>query len=228
MWPFLRRQKKSDSKIYPAALDHRPRPMRFAQLIDGMGDFSDLARHESALKFWLPEPAAEAIKELCERNGDSMSEALRQFFAQHCYGIYAFKLMNDAIPTLFRDPAPPMFSRRAAEIPPGKKRIDTYWVPELGKNVMPIKVWLPERMRSDLQALADHVDIPLSQYIREIVISRLLGHGTLPMRPEMVEAVPLQSADEWCDGQKVPMRQVSQDEYWKADDGEMRTEWVDE
>ncbi|WP_323003869.1 hypothetical protein [Denitromonas sp.] len=93
---------------------------------------------------------------------------------------------------------------------------------------MPIKVWIPARMRSDLQALADHVGIKLSQYVREIVISRLLGHGTLPKRPEMIEAVPLPSAEEWCDGRKIPMRQVSRDEYWKAAEGEMRTDWVDE
>lgn len=228
MWAFLRRQKKRDSERYPASTDRRPRPMRFAQIVEGMGDFSDLREHDSALKFWLPEPAAEAIKELCERNGDSMSEALRQFLAQHCYGIYAFQLMNEALPGLFRDPAPPMFSRALEESPPGKKRVDTYWVPELGKNVMPIKVWIPIRMRSDLQALADHVGIKLSQYLREIVISRLLGHGTLPKRPEMIEAVPVPSAEEWCDGKKVHMRQVSQEEYWKAAEGEMRTDWVDE
>lgn len=35
MWPFLRRQKKNNSESYPAALDHRPRPMRFAQLVEG-------------------------------------------------------------------------------------------------------------------------------------------------------------------------------------------------
>ncbi len=228
MWPFLRRQKKSNSEGYPAALDHRPRPMRFAQLVEGIGDFRDLGNHDTALKFWLPESAAEAIKELCERNGDSMSEALRQFFAQHCYGIYAFQVMNEAIPNLFRDPGPVMFSRARVEPPPGKKRVDTYWVPELGKNVMPIKVWIPARMRSDLQALADHVGINLSQYTREIVISRLLGHGTLPKRHEMIEAGPLPSAEKWCDGEQVPMRQVSQDEYWEAPEGEMHTEWVDE
>ncbi len=228
MWPFLRRQKKNNSEGYPATLDHRPRPMRFAQLVEGIGDFRDLGNHDTALKFWLPEPAAEAIKELCERNGDSMSEALRQFFAQHCYGIYAFQFMNEANPGLFRDPAPPMFSRARVELPPGKKRVDTYWVPELGKNVMPVKVWIPARMRSDLQALADHVGIKLSQYTREIVISRLLGHGTLPKRPEMIEAEPLPSAEKWCDSKEFPMRQVSRDEYWKAPEGEMRTEWVDE
>lgn len=228
MWPFLRRYKKLDSKHHPLDLDHRPRPMRFAQFVQGIGDFGDLREHDTALKFWLPDPAAEAIKEICERNGNSMSEGLRQFFAQHCYGIYAFQLMNEAIPGLFRDPIPPLFSRTPAELPPGKKRIDTYWIPELGKNVMPIKVWIPDRMKVDLQALADHVGIKLSQYVREIVISRLLGHGTLPKRPEMIEAVPLPSAENWCEGKKIPMRQVSQEEYWKAAEGKIRTDWVDE
>lgn len=51
---------------------------------------------------------------------------------------------------------------------------------------MSIKLWLPKRLRDDLQVLADHTGIRLSQYVREIVISRLLGHGTLPKRPEML------------------------------------------
>jgi hypothetical protein len=228
MWPFLRRQKTHEAESDVIDLDRRPRPMKFAQIVQGMGDFGDLKKHDAALKFWLPEAAAEALRELCERNGDSMSEALRQFFAQHCYGIYAFQLMNEAMPGLFRDPRQPMFSRAAAVAPPGKKRVDTYWVPELGKNVMPIKVWIPARMRFDLQALADHVGITLSQYIREIVISRLLGHGTLPKRPEMIEAVPLPSAEDWCSGKEIPMRQVSREEYWNAAEGEWRTDWVDE
>lgn len=226
MWQFLSRLNQINSRGKPAVSDHRPHRLRFDQLVEGIGDFSDLGKHDKALKFWLPEPAAEAIKDLCDRNGDSMSEALRQFFAQHIYGIYAFHLMNETRPRLFRDPPPPKFS--IAKPPPGKKRIATYWVPELGDNVMPIKVWIPARMRSDLQALADHVGIKLSQYCREIVISRLLGHGTLPKRPEMIEAALLPSADQWCEDKPVPMRQVTQAACQSAADVEVRAEWVDE
>lgn len=138
MWPFLHRKKKTnqDSECYPFSLDHHPRWMKFAELAEEMGDFSDFKVHGTALKFWFPEPAAEALEELCERNGDSISEALRQFFAQHCYGLYAFQVMNEAVPGLFRDPPPPLFSRAQVKAPPGKKRIDTYWVPELGKDEM--------------------------------------------------------------------------------------------
>lgn len=223
MWPFFRQQKNIASTGESTNPGYTPRPLRFAQLVESMGDFSDLKVHDTALKFWLPEPATEAIMELCERNGESMSEALRQFFAQHCYGTYAFQIMNEAIPGLFRDPVPVKFSRAKAAVSSGQKRIETYWVPELGKNVIPIKVWIPARIKTDLQGLADHVGIKLSQYVREIVISRLLGHGTLPKRPEMMDALPLPSADDWCSDMDVAMRQVGKNEYLKTSEGEIRT-----
>lgn len=206
--------------------------MQFEDLIADMGDFSDLAKHDAALKFWLPEPIDAALKELCARGGESMSEMLRRFLAQHCYGVYAVEVMREALPGLFRDPdeipAVLRLSKSPPNTPNGKVRVDTYWVPELGKNVAPIKVWIPSRLRSDLEVLATHVDIKLSQYVREIVISRLLGHGTLPKRPQMLEAAPLSSAEDWCEDREVPMRPATVEEYRAHPDGEHTEEWVDE
>ena len=87
-----------------------------------------------------------------------------------------------------------------------KVRDPVYWVPDLGKNVWPVKVWIAKRLRDDLQSLADHAGMPVSQYAREIVISRLLGHGTLPKRPKMLEAAPLPSAEAWGRDEDVPHR----------------------
>lgn len=226
MWPFLNQRKTSPEEDTPAR-----RPLGFSQLLEGMGDFQDLGHHDTALKFWLPEPAQEALQELAERQDESMSELLRQFLAQHTYGVYTFQLMNDRYPGLFKVGLPQphegiRFSRRRVNEEDGKKRIDTYWVPELGKNVMSIKLWLPKRLRDDLQVLAEHTGIRLSQYVREIVISRLLGHGTLPKRPQMLAAHPLASAEAWEAGETIAMRQVSAEEYAKHGDGEVQTEWV--
>ncbi len=192
-----------------------------------MGDFSDLARHDCALKFWLPEPVMQALRDWCGIHGDSVSQTLRQFFAHHCYGVYAFALMSQQHPGLFKDSPPIRFSRGFVPAPPGKKRVYTYWVPELGKNVMPVKVWAASRMRHDLQTLADHLELNLSQYLREVVISRLLGHGTLPYRPEMLTASPLPAAQDWCDGQQVAMREVSEQDFRQHDEGEQRVDWAD-
>jgi hypothetical protein len=169
----------------------------------------------------------EAMREVCGISGNSISEMLRQFFAHHCYGIYAFHVMLSKHPGLFKDPSPILYSRSFTEPPPGKKRIYTYWVPELGKNVVAMKVWVPTRLRNDLQILADHVELNLSQYAREIVISRLLGHGTLPYRPEMLHASPLPAAQDWCEDQEVDMRQVEKDEFHLYAEGERRSEFVD-
>lgn len=230
MWPFIENEKMRQQmprQFNSGDAVQQRRPMKFFQLVEDMGDFSDLKQHDSAMKFWLPEPANEALEELASINGHSMSEALRQFFVTHCYGVYAYQIMTDTIPGLFRDPESIKFSEVPNKPPAGKKRIDTYWVPELGKNVASIKVWIPSRVRQDLQLLADHVGIKLSQYVREIIISRLLGHGTLPKRPEMIAAFPLPSADDWSEDREVPMRQVNEDEYLQSKVSERRTEWVD-
>lgn len=89
----------------------------------------------------------------------------------------------------------------------------------------PIKLWMPQRLRDDLQSLADHVGLKLSQYLREIVIARLLGHGTLPMRPEMLQASPGPATDDWVEDREIPWRVVSRDDYQTAREGKIEVDW---
>lgn len=228
MWPFLKKARSSKNTDPQNAGKTQRRPMRFEDLVADMGDFSDLARHDVALKFWLPEPVNFGLTEICELAGESRSEMLRRFLAQHCYGVYATHVMSSAVPAIFRDRPPIMFRLSDPAPPPGKVRVDTYWVPELGKNVSPIKIWVPSRLRNDLEVLATHVGLKLSQYVREIVISRLLGHGALPKRPEMLEAAPLPSLEDWCEGREVPMRRATIEEFCDHPEGERTAEWIDE
>jgi hypothetical protein len=223
MFAFFKRQQKNNQT---EDTKQRRKPLAFSEIIAGMGDFSDLAEHNTALKFWIPEPADQALREMSERSNLSASELLRQFLTIHCYGLYAFYQMTDIMPSLFKE-SDIRFSIREVEPPEGKKRIDTYWVPELGKNVAPIKVWIPKRMKADLQILAEHVELTPSNYVREILISRLLGHGMLPQRSTMLKAFPTPAADEWEEDREVPWREVSQDEFNSYSIREMRTEWVD-
>jgi hypothetical protein len=229
MWPFLnQRKKKAQSSDLPASPPSR-RAMLFEQLVEGMGDFSDLSEHDVAVKFWAPAPAADALRELRSLTGQSSSEFFRQFLAAHCYGVYAYQVMLNRHPGLFRDFDDEIrYSLRSEEPPPGKKRVRTYFVPELGKNVAPMKVWMARRMRDDLQILADHVNLTLSNYLREIIISRLLGHGTLPMRPAMLVAEPTEAAEAWCEDREFPWREVDIDEYGRYEEGRTEAKWVDE
>ena len=222
MWFFFRRQReRQQARNQAQATPAKPRPLSFQQIIQGFGDFSDFRTHDAALKFWLPEPAEQALTEFCGSADQSLSEWLRQFFVVYAYGLLALSALNERCPGFFRDRPPLRFSIAPPNDPPGKKRVYTYWVPELGKNIAPIKVWIPARMKADLQLLADHAEIPLSQFVREIVISRLLGHGTLPARPLLTRAEPT-AADAWCEDQDVPWREVSAEEYRRRREGEVR------
>lgn len=224
MWFFFRRSRERQQTQAEAA-PAKPRPLSFQQIAQGFGDFSDFRTHDAALKFWLPEPAEQALTQFCGTVDQSLSEWLRQFFVVYAYGLLALSVLNERCPGFSRDPPPLRFSMASPNDPPGKKRVHTYWVPELGKNIAPIKVWIPARMKTDLRRLADHAEIPLSQFAREIVISRLLGHGTLPARPILTRAEPT-AADAWCNGQEVPWREVSAEEYRRHREGEVR--WHDE
>lgn len=59
--------------------------------------------------------------------------------------------------------------------------------------------------------------------MREIRISRLLGHGTLPKRHEMLEAHPWPVQKTGKLEKPSWMRQVSEDEFRKHGDGQART-----
>jgi len=224
MWPIFKK-KQTESVHAPTSVPDR-RPLAFEQILAGMGDLSALANNDTPTKFWLPEAAALALEDFSKIQGLSASEMLRHFFASHCYGVYVVELLRRKSPDVFSD-ANIRFNVESSDPPPGKKREVTYWVPELGKNIAPIKTWIAGRLRKDLQALADHTGIPLFQYLREIVISRLLGHGMVPKRPEMLEAAPLPAADDWCNDKEVPWKQVDREAYLSAREGKTEELWVD-
>lgn len=232
MWPFFKNKRRtidippflSDGEQEP-----RRRPLTLDQLMDHMGDISDLGKDDAALKFWLPEPADQAIRELAKLYGMTMSRMLRNFLVVHCYGLYVFEWIRANYPDAFRcDDDVPRFSRSREEEPLGKIRITTYWVPELGKNIKPVKLWIPARLKEDLGLLAEHAGLTPSNYVREIIIARFMGHGTLPMRPEMLQAEPTTAAEEWNEDRDIPWRAASLAEYQQTDVGKLETEWVDE
>ena len=110
MWPFFARKKHQQNVInIPPFHDQSGKskptptsPMRFTQLVTGMGDFGDFRNHDTALKFWLPEAANEALEEMAGRSGLAMSELLRQLFATHCYGIYSYQVIVETMPGVLK------------------------------------------------------------------------------------------------------------------------------
>ena len=62
---------------------------------------------------------------------------------------------------------------------------------------MPLKLFLHEKMKADLQELADKAELPLSQFVREILVSHFLGHTVWPERNALWTLDQLNIAEGW-------------------------------
>jgi len=58
---------------------------------------------------------------------------------------------------------------------------------DLGKNTEDLEVWIPRKMKEDIQALTDKASISLPEMIREIIISTLIGHTYLSVRKALMQ-----------------------------------------
>lgn len=74
MWPLFSKKPSASENLEAVSVgknvpepsaggDARRRPVVFEDMIKGMGDLGDLRNHDTAIKFWLPEPADEALRE---------------------------------------------------------------------------------------------------------------------------------------------------------------------
>ncbi len=222
MYPFLENTR--------SPTDNSTRHIRtLEELTADVSFLHQLSEHESSLKFWLSEPAYDALATLSSGQNMSVSEWLRGFFAMHCYGTYVITNLIKRNSKFFKDiESGILYSRASPSIPRGFVSQPTYFVPELGKNVVPVKVWLAEVQKADLKILSTHAKISLSEYCRETVTARILGHGTLPMRPDMLSGSPNDAAKAWPEDEeaKLPYRQVEKTGFVERQFGYTSSEWV--
>lgn len=223
MWFFLKRAAKQETdQPYTPRLHPAPptKVVNYADMIAGMGDFEDLANEDVALKFWLPDPVERALEDLAKYYDVSVSLLVRILLADYVYGRYALAYMREnQVGIHRRDSDQIMFSRRSS----AQEVKYIFKVPELGKNIAPIKVWIAQRQKNDLQALADHAGVLLSKFVRELIVGGVLGRGTLPERPGLAVAQPMPTAEAWEQGQDVPMRKVGRAEIGELIDYKVET-----
>lgn len=138
-----------------------------------------------AIKVWLPEVVDEILKQLSNHWPDSRSAMIREALFVYVYGHYAFAQMQAGKDGFFYvDPNPPKFSRTRATHP------------ELGKSTKSYKVWMSAKLRDDLKAMAEHRNMTLSHYVREILIASFMGHHRLAAR-EQASRQAKNKPDDW-------------------------------
>lgn len=166
-----------------------------------------LGANDVALKVWLPQMVANAVKWMADYDGSGQSAWLRKLLVRYMYGSMA-SMGQQVRQRRARQREAFTLSHRTVRT--GGRWV--YLVPQLGKNTVAFKLWLPSQLRDDLQALAEHAQIGLSPFVREVVISELLGHGSLPERPQ-ITGRPSAEAMAWERGDKVPVAQLEEAEF---------------
>ena len=187
MWHFPTKKKQKSCKESDLP--------RMADLVGDRG-LLDLSTNSEVLRCWIPEKGKAALVEISTQTGTVAAKYLREFLVVYLYGMHELlKMQAEKIGLYFVPPVvlnadePPrvMYSRtRTVECIPG-----------LGKNIVPLKIHLPQRIKEDLQLLADRVGIPLSQFVREILISHFFGQTFWPDRLQKWTKEQEHIATEW-------------------------------
>ena len=165
------------------SVQHQELPFR-SSLARSEGDLSVFrSDHWVPFKVWLPEPLDEILRQLGDHLHASRSALIRDALFIYAYGRYLYTQMEAERDGFFFDKGP-LYSRVVSR------------TPELGKNLVNFKVWLPAKLREDMQTLAELAGIKLSHFVREALISAFMGHLRLPER-EALLAQALERPDDW-------------------------------
>lgn len=149
------------------------------QLHEGDRGIGDLTENKAELRVWLPTTVDIALSDMAEVADLTVSQYLRQFFTVYLYGAHEFERMRINQTGIFYIPLSDDSADSLGMVV--FSRSSTYAsLPELGKNIAPLKVFIAQKLKDDLQAVADKAEVPLSQFVRQILISHLLGHTVWP------------------------------------------------
>ena len=158
-------------------------------------EFKELHLNDAVLRLWLPEEVLEPLNQCVKHSKLTASRYLREFLVTYLYGQQRLDKMKENKTGIYFKPLSSgggtYFQRSLA--------VDC--IPGLGKNIVPIKLKLPKQMKSDLESIAANTGIPLGQFVREILVSHLLGHTFWSERHNLFLEKMQDKANEWVDQQ---------------------------
>jgi hypothetical protein len=131
-------------------------------------DYAGLSVQDDQLRIWLPDPAKTALMEVCNRLGMSITVYLTELFATYLYGVHEVMRMRDHQTGLYDTDdiqfldADPLDGGQTEDDGP---EFDEP-VPEMGKNIFALKIFVPVKIKFGLQQRADKARAPLGKFAR--------------------------------------------------------------
>lgn len=135
-------------------------------------NYEEFLTNDAFIKLWLPEMVENALTTLSVASDSSRQDVLRTIFFRHMYGVVAFEELSEwrarSLQTLFQKDAGPKFSKQRG-IP----------MSAIGKSTTNMKVWIPIKMKQDMDEIAKQNSLGISDYARKILVSILYGESFL-------------------------------------------------
>jgi len=145
-------------------------------------DYSGLHVQDEQLRIWLPDPAKIALMEICNRLGMSTTAYLTELFATYLYGVHEVMRMRDHQTGLYDTDDMPFPDSDPFE--EGRTEDDgpefDEPMPEMGKNIFALKIFVPSKIKFGLQQRADKAQAPLGKFARAMVCAHLFGRDVGP------------------------------------------------
>ncbi len=145
-------------------------------------NYAGLNVQDEQLRLWLPDPAKIALIEICNRFGMSITAYLTELFATYLYGVHEVMRMRDQQTGLYDTDDLQIFNAdqlESEEIEDDGPAFDEP-VPEMGKNIFALKIFLPAKMKFGLQQRADKAQAPLGKFARAMICAHLFGRDVGP------------------------------------------------
>ena len=145
-------------------------------------NYTGLNVQDEQLRIWLPDPARIALMEVCERLNLSLTAYLTELFATYLYGVHEVMRMCDHQNGLYDDRDLPFSD---ADLSDGGNAEDDgpafdEPVPEIGKNIFALKIFLPTKLKVGLQQRAEKAQVPLGRFARAMICAHLFGRDVGP------------------------------------------------
>lgn len=148
-------------------------------------DYSEFETNDASIKFWIPESIEIKLDEATCLLDTSVADFVRQVLFIHLYGRYDLLGLYERKCGIYLP---------AREIRYSLGSLSDKPAPLVEKKIADVKIWLPSRMKSDLQTLADRAKMKLSPYVRQVLHSHLMGK--LPYDPGLAGQSPPEGHDE--------------------------------
>lgn len=131
-------------------------------------DYSGMNLQEEQLRVWLPDPAKLGLEEICERVETSMTVYVTEYFSEYLYGRHELLKMRESRSGLYEP-------RQASLMKYNMERTASDIPPDLGKSIFALKIFIPSKIKADLQALAKRAQISLGEFTRGLLCAHLFG-----------------------------------------------------